>query len=258
MRIRTHLSCFVAAATVVATAAIGVPVAGAQEEGNQADSGTQDAVRTDPAFCKAITDITIFFTTLDGQPTKKQQRRINRLLDGVEQTAPAELTEPVTTAVEGTRAGDDDSPEVQEALNAINQFVADRCGYPVYDVTGREYEFTGVPASVDTGVNLFRFTNEGAELHEIAILRIKGDESIEELLELPEREANKKIQFMGGTFAEQNGTGIAYVDLKKPGRYAAICFIPVGTIDPEAEPPEGPPHAAEGMVTEFEVVADNS
>lgn len=258
MRIRTHLSVLVAAATIAATAALGVPVAGAQEEGNQSDAGTQDAVQTDPAFCKAMTDITIFFTRLDGQPTKKQQRKINRLLDAVERNAPAELTEPVTTAVEGTRAGNDDSPEVDEALGTINQFVADNCGYPVYDVTGREYEFTGVPSTVDTGVNLFRFTNEGAELHEMAILRIKGDESIEELLELPERQAEKKIQFMGGTFAEQNGTGIAYVDFKKPGRYAAVCFIPVGTVDPEAEPPEGPPHAAEGMVAEFEVVAGTS
>jgi hypothetical protein len=85
-------------------------------------------------------------------------------------------------------------------------------------------------------------------------VRIKGDETIEELLALPEKKVNKKVEFIGGDFAEQDATTYAYVDLKKSGRYAMVCFLPVGSTSFEAlETAQGAPHAAEGMAAEFTV-----
>lgn len=46
------------------------------------------------------------------------------------------------------------------------------------------------------------------------------------------------------------------MNIDEPGRYVAVCFIPVGTT-PETPPEDfenlGPPHALQGMVAEFEV-----
>jgi hypothetical protein len=36
------------------------------------------------------------------------------------------------------------------------------------------------------------------------------------------------------------------------GSYAAVCFIPVGSVDEETEA-DGPPHFTQGMKTEFTV-----
>jgi uncharacterized cupredoxin-like copper-binding protein len=47
------------------------------------------------------------------------------------------------------------------------------------------------------------------------------------------------------------------VDLTAPGRYVAICNVPVGTTpdtDPDAKP-SGPPHSSKGMVHEFTIAA---
>ena len=216
--------------------------AGAQSSGDQ------------EAFCESVTDISLLFNTIEEEPSKKQQRQLGRLTDRLESTAPTELSAPVATAVEAVRTGAFDDPAVFEAISTVDQWVVDNCGYPVHPVTAIEYAFEGMPASVDSGINLFEFDNQGAEIHEIVIVRIKGDETAEELLELPDKQVEKKLQFIAATDAAQGETSVVYADLKKPGRYAAVCFLPVGAISEEAaEEAEGPPHAVEGMITEFEV-----
>jgi hypothetical protein len=58
----------------------------------------------------------------------------------------------------------------------------------------------------------------------------------------------------GGVAVCGGATSFLYTELKKPGRYAAVCFLPVGSTDQQAlETADGPPHASEGMVAEFEV-----
>jgi hypothetical protein len=222
--------------------------------GLMAPAATAQASPDQETFCKAVTDISLLFNRIDDEPNKKQQKQLGKLTDQIERNAPAEVADAAGTAVEGVRSGNVEDPTVFEAINTIDQWVADNCGYAVHDVTGRDYEFVGMPEKVSSGVNIFRFTNEGAELHELVVQRIKGDETMQELLELPEKQAEKKLEFVGATFAEQGATSYLYVDLKKPGRHGAVCFLPVGSTDAEAiEHADGPPHAAEGMATEFEV-----
>lgn len=130
------------------------------------------------------------------------------------------------------------------------------------EVTGVEYEFQGLDDEVEAGTEL-TFTNEGNEVHELALMRINDDEtrSIEELLQLPEEEAMQAVTFVGVSVAPPGEDGeIMEGDLTvaEPGRYVAICFIPVGTTEMPEGPPEGgedgpPPHFTQGMVQEFTV-----
>ena len=205
-------------------------------------------------FCEAVVDISLLFNAVDEEPTPKQEKQIGALLEKIEGGAPSELAEQASAAAEGVRTQAFEDPAFSEAVNSIDQWVADNCGYSVVPVTARDYEFEGVPETVEPGIVMFELTNEGAELHEMVIARIKGKESVEELLELPEKKADKKIVFAGATFASQGETTYAYADIKKPGRYGVVCFLPVGSVDEaSAESADGPPHAAEGMFAEFEV-----
>jgi Asp-tRNA(Asn)/Glu-tRNA(Gln) amidotransferase A subunit family amidase len=224
----------------LATAFMGVVPAGA------GPSGDQDA------FCKGVVDISLLFNKIEEEPTAKQQQKIGQYLETIQQNAPAELAEPVGVAATAVESGNFEDPAVEEAITTIDTWVADNCGYEVVDVTATEYAFDGIPETLDTGVVLFRFTNEGAELHELGVARIKGDESVEEILELPEREQEDKVQFVTHGFAAQGQTSVAYAKLKA-GTYGAVCFLPVGSTTEEAiETADGAPHHAEGMYAQFE------
>ena len=107
-------------------------------------------------------------------------------------------------------------------------------------VSGLDYYFEGLPAEVAAGTTV-SFTNASAvEAHELVLFRLPDDET-------------RPVEEVWPTFVVGDGT------LTEPGRYIAICFLPVGG-DPveilEGDgPPESddPPHAAEGMVTDFVV-----
>jgi plastocyanin len=208
-------------------------------------------------FCKGVADISLFFNKLDGPPSSKDAKRIGKLLQPIEKNAPSALAAPVATAIAGVQAGSFEDPAVDDAVSTVDAWVTQNCGYQVVKVTGNEYAFQGIPDSLKPGITIFEFTNTGAELHEVSIVRIKGKESVHELLDLPEKELEKKVSFLGTGFAEQAVTDHAYVNLK-PGRYAAVCFLPVGSTDEaSAESSQGAPHAAEGMVAEFTVKKAN-
>ena len=110
-------------------------------------------------------------------------------------------------------------------------------------VTAVEYEFQGIPESVDAGATTFTLENAGEEEHELVMALVTGDQSIDELLELPEKEVNKVIEDVGRAFAKP-GLSDGFNVTLEPGRYAYVCFV---------ESPDGPPHAFLGMRGEFMV-----
>ena len=149
-------------------------------------------------------------------------------------------------------------PEFVEADRNIDAFMLDNCGYEVISVDAVDYRFENAPATVTAGTVGFEFQNSGTEVHEMILFRIDDDVdlSVEELLELPEEEAESMIQFLGAAVAESGEEDVIFADLE-PGRHAMLCFIPLGTTSMEMleseSPPEGPPHFTQGMVHEFEV-----
>jgi plastocyanin len=112
-------------------------------------------------------------------------------------------------------------------------------------VTAVEYEFQGVPATLPAGEASIRMENTGEEPHEMSIVRITTDATLEELLELPEREAQQQIEETGHLFAKPGEDQRRTFDLQ-PGRYGYVCFVSTKQSDKM-------PHAALGMAGELSV-----
>jgi len=195
--------------------------------------------------------------TSDG-PSKRLLRQLRR-------TAPPEIADAVNTAVslfeeQGEAAFED--PDFLQALGQLDQYVLDSCGYEQVDVSMQDYSFTGVPGELEKGTVAFNLTNDGAELHEFAVVRLKGDATLDDLLALPADASEKQLgkvaaEVPGGGFAFPGDSDVALITLKSPGTYVAMCFIPVGTTpDAGDEGGSGPPHFTQGMASEFEVTAE--
>jgi hypothetical protein len=82
----------------------------------------------------------------------------------------------------------------------------------------------------------------------VLVQRLPGtDETVDELLALPEDEVFSKVAMAGVVFADAPGAeATSMLDLEA-GEYIALCFIPIGGAE------EGPPHFTGGMVAEFTV-----
>ena len=218
------------------------------------------------AFCRTFVDLTQLVAVEgaipdeDAPPEKitKFERRLATLFNRAERTAPPEIVDDVSFASELTFLDVRESPDVLgivEPIRAIKQFVADECGFKTVTVTAREYEFQGIPKTLRTGTVVFELRNEGSEVHEMAFGRIKGDASLEALLELPEDERARlnRIQELGlRALAAPGESDVALVSFTRSGRYAVADFVPVGTTSVEADT-DGAPHTNEGMFAELRV-----
>ncbi len=254
------------AATTTTTANDTTTTAGAEGEGDVA------------AFCNAVVAIDTTVATaapgpeLEGAPPEEVQAALEEfsatlepLLVVADETAPQEVAEDAHTlsrlSREVLKTGDEsilESEEFKQADANADDYMLANCGFEQVEVTGVDYAFEGVPQTVPAGPVAITFTNDGGEVHELALLRINDDvdESFEELLQLPEEEAMQKGTFAGHVLAFPGVSDTAFLDLE-PGRFGIACFIPVGST-PDAvesgEEVEGPPHAiAEGMFAEFTV-----
>ena len=129
-------------------------------------------------------------------------------------------------------------------------------GATAVTVTAKEYSFEGVDALAAGGSFAITFANEGKELHELVIQHIDESEtrSVEEMMQ--SEEPPDTLSEVAFGFACPGSETTLNAEVTEPGRYVALCFIPVGTT-PETDPKDfengGPPHAAQGMVVEFEV-----
>jgi hypothetical protein len=206
-----------------------------------------------------------FFST--ERPSRKARQEFEAALAGVESTAPPEVAANVQAVANEIRSAIQRRKEpservLEQNLTPIDEYRYNSCGYQQVDVTGVEYEFQGLPETLPAGVVAFRFTDTGAELHEMDVFRIKSRDSLRKILGLSEKEASKKVEQVGNAFAEQNETTYLIADLSKPGRYGVVCHLPVGsTSEREAERRSGEhgeggtPHWRKGMRAEITVQA---
>jgi hypothetical protein len=117
------------------------------------------------------------------------------------------------------------------------------------EATGeRTYEFAfpgGSTTFPQTEAFVFTVANAGVELHEAIVVQLP--EGADPLGLLDGSVAFEDVVFYGGVFgvAPEQTAQFALVDLE-PGIYTLVCFFPS---------PEGVPHAALGMVAQFEIVA---
>ncbi len=187
-------------------------------------------------------------------------------LEGLKADAPSEvagavegmadaLLEPIANLDEDGFFAATESDAFVEDAAVVDEYLGAECGFETVEVTAIDYAFDADLDSIEAGTVVFDFSNEGTELHEMALIRINDDttESVEELLEMPEEEVETKTTFMGVSFAAPGGGDAMYADLDA-GRYVVICFIPTGSTSMEdAETADGPPHFTHGMLREFSV-----
>jgi hypothetical protein len=201
-----------------------------------------------PAACDAFTAIT---AAMFGDPAGVESAA-EALVDGTSadlQDAARVYADATVAALSGDATaleGDD----VAEATEDVGAAASETCeSVNRVDVTGVDFAFEGVPETLDAGRTAFDFTNgtDSGEAHEMVILRrVDGaDDTVTELLELPEDELFSKVIPTAVVFADDAGaTSHALVDLE-PGSYIAVCMIPTAG--------DGPPHVVNGMVDEFAV-----
>jgi hypothetical protein len=230
---------------------------GSEEPAGNSSPRAQEATSHEE-FCNSVVAAeTAFLTASPGQDTDE----IATLVDTVVDTAPDQISDQVDYVADSVReavSNQDDSrigtDEFQENEEAVDQWVAGNCGFESVDVTAADYAFEGVPATVPSGNVTFNFSNEGAEVHEMIMVRYREDgTTIDDLLAMSDKEAEEKIEFLGASFGPPGTVDTETKDLSS-GRYALVCFVPVGATDMRAlEKADGPPHVARGMSVEFTV-----
>ena len=247
------LGFLVALATVGSLFAAGTAVVGAQTQ------PTPDVT----AFCDAglKVDRAINAASQSNRPTQKQLQAVTSALDQAQTAAPGDIAPDVQSiaaiiqnAIQNNQNATQ-NPTFEQNLTAISQYRYNNCGYNQVQVTGTEYAFQGLPKTLPAGKTAIQFTDTGAELHMLAVFRVKTTDSVKNLLQQG-RKAAKKIQTVGeADVTTLGGTAYVFADLK-PGRYGAVCFFPVGATDPsKLNNPNGTPHWKKGMYQEFKVKA---
>ena len=119
----------------------------------------------------------------------------------------------------------------------------------VVQVTGEDFKFDA-PDVIPAGLTEFRFLNKGPALHHMAVLKLTGGKTVNDLVNAlgqpgPLPSWTKE---MGGPNAAAPGEEANATLTLEPGNYAVICFVDIG----------GPPHFAKGMVKPLRVVPSTS
>lgn len=115
----------------------------------------------------------------------------------------------------------------------------------VVTVTGEDFKFDA-PDVIPAGLTEFRFVNKGPSLHHMALLKLTGGKTIDDLRAVLANPGPPPawVKEMGGPNAPDAGLEANATMMLEPGNYALICFVDIG----------GPPHFAKGMVRPLLVV----
>ncbi|QJY46956.1 hypothetical protein [Pseudonocardia broussonetiae] len=179
---------------------------------------------------------------------------ITTMLDAALAAAPPELT-PSLTALQPfvqTAANDGvlpafDDPGLNAALAGYETWAHDNCGYQNIDLVGRDFEFTGAPATLEPGpISVLMENRSEDEQFHVALLARAKDPAMtaEQFTAMPMEELFGAVDLVPGAAAAAPGqTGGTLADLE-PGTYFLFC--PVGD--------EGEiPHHLQGMITTITV-----
>ena len=239
-----------------------------EDAGGQAASDLDEAASADdaalengePAVCTPYFQVSAAFA---GEP---DPATLGALLDEVEATAPDDIADELTVMADSARTvletGDFavfQSPEFNNAVASAEAWMAGNCAFETTsEIVALDYRYEGQAEEYPAGRASFTLVNEGTEAHEIVILRKNDgvDLTLEELMALPESEAETMTTYVGAVFVGPPGaTGNMVVDLT-PGDYIAVCTIPVGTFvaeDGTVTEGTGDAHIMLGMSFEFTV-----
>lgn len=225
-----------------------------------------------PAYCDAALAIELAQPDIDFEQATPDEIAaglkawaaddLRPLYEDLKAVAPAELDDAVTTygtvIEELVKTGDPslfDSPELSEAGASAHAYDRKTCDWSSADVVATDFAFAGLKETYAPGPLSIDLANEGDEVHELIVLKVKEgvDESAEELVQLSEDEAFEKVDFTGNIDPVAPGDGGYIVVDLEPGRYVVSCFLPEGATGMEHLDADGMPHALSGMFAEFTV-----
>jgi uncharacterized cupredoxin-like copper-binding protein len=118
------------------------------------------------------------------------------------------------------------------------------------NVTAKDFAFDA-PARVPAGAVTIQLVNNGGELHHAQLVKLEEGKTLADVGKALKNPAAPPswMKFVGGPNAVTPGKSVNATSVLEPGRYAYMCFI-FG--------PDKVPHAAKGMMREFEVVDSGS
>lgn len=231
--------------------------------------GDESAAGDGEDFCTAA--LAVDAASLELGTGQATQEDLDAAIAAAVEAAPDEIADAAQTMATESAAAAEAAAEAPEgegpppmpgeayypASVEVGTYLADNCDVETLDVTATEYAFEGFAESVPAGTTVINFDNQGSEFHEVVVMQIaEGEERpVEELLALPDEEAMAVVTNKAFVFGPPGAATYVTADLD-PGRYVAICFVPIGAT-PEAMETgaalDGDPHFLHGMVSEFEV-----
>jgi hypothetical protein len=212
------------------------------------------------AFCDALTEFNGAVTSVEldesssPEDIKAAGAKLAPMFKEITDNAPddvadqaAELNKTVVALAQGDASQFNSDATYEKYGKFVTASLGD-CDFETVEVKAKDYAFEA-PDSVEAGDVAFHLTNTSTgEQHEMVLLR-KNDGvnlSFDELLKLPQDQAETKTTYAASAMAPPGGDNSALVNLK-PGSYAMVCFLPIGGKE------GAPPHFTQGMVHEFTV-----
>jgi hypothetical protein len=115
----------------------------------------------------------------------------------------------------------------------------------VVHVTGEDFKFDA-PDVIPAGLTEFRFLNKGPAIHHMALLKLTGGKTVNDLVSALAKPGPLPswARELGGPNASAPGEEANATLMLEPGNYAFICFVDIGS----------PPHFTKGMVKPLRVV----
>ncbi len=162
-----------------------------------------------------------------------------------------EASEPLCAEGATTVFPSEGEPSADAQPVTITATEADEAGTIVY-----AFSENATTDLASVGEYAVTFENQGAEMHEMAVVRINDDETrpVGEILQSGDAPETFSTDVAFGS-ACPGESSVIPVTIETPGRYVLACLFPVGSTPgiTEAEFPEGPLHAAQGMLNEVTV-----
>jgi hypothetical protein len=253
-----------AAAGAAAVLVLGLAACGDDDDAaDTTDETTEDAAGGDlAAFCDALVEFNGAVMEVDIDEDSSEEdvvtagEQLAPLFDTIADNAPdsvGELArelndETMQPLLDGDAEAFNSDATFEDYTEMLSGGVGE-CDFETVAVTGIDFGYEGVPATIAAGTTSFQFTNASeVEEHEMLLLKkAEGTtQTFAEIAALPEEESESLIEFKGAAFAPPGGQSGTLAELD-PGDYAMICFIPVGGAE------DGAPHFTQGMLTEFTV-----
>ncbi len=204
------------------------------------------------------------YTTTSSHPSRR--RRLIRSA-----TATATATAAVAAVVVLGAGCSDESASSETTAPRSTSTVAATTGHDHVEVRAVDFDFEGLPKTIEAGTRLTLTNGAPREMHELVAFRLPDDEDrpVADLLKLPETDLGPLLgQPTTVLLAAPGADQIPAVGdgtLTEPGRYLVMCSIPTG-VDPaeylsaaaasagqKPDVPGGPPHFTSGMFAELTV-----